>query len=69
MPSLLGSLRWATLVAIGSCLSPMAGAQVMETEARLKAEIHGPSAIRFTLTGAQRPARPSEYRLTDGQGR
>ena len=40
-----------------------------ESEARLRAEIHGPSAIRFTITGAERPADPSAYRLTDGQGR
>ncbi len=37
-------------------------------ERRLRAEIHGPSAIRFTLTGVTRPAAPSAYRLVDGQG-
>jgi len=35
----------------------------------LRAEIHGPTAIHFTLTGAERPAEVSAYRLTDGQGR
>jgi pullulanase/glycogen debranching enzyme len=35
----------------------------------LRAEIHGSTAIRLTLTGADRPAGPSAYRLTDGQGR
>ncbi len=39
-----------------------------ERETRLRAEIHGPTAIRFTLTGAERPSRPSAYRLTDGRG-
>jgi pullulanase/glycogen debranching enzyme len=37
-------------------------------EARLRAEIHGPTAIRFTLTGVERPSELSAYRLTDGQG-
>jgi pullulanase/glycogen debranching enzyme len=39
------------------------------SEARLRAGIHGPTAIRFTLTGVERPHGPSAYRLTDGQGR
>jgi pullulanase/glycogen debranching enzyme len=34
----------------------------------LRAEIHGPSSIRFTLTGADRPLDTSAYRLTNGQG-
>jgi pullulanase/glycogen debranching enzyme len=38
-------------------------------EARLRAGIHGPTAIRFTLTGVERPHGPWAYRLTDGQGR
>ncbi len=38
-------------------------------EPRLRAEIHGPSEITFTLTGAVKPVRASAYRLTDGQGR
>ncbi|HSG47364.1 MAG TPA: hypothetical protein VLA43_06030 [Longimicrobiales bacterium] len=37
-------------------------------ETRFRAEIHGPSAIRFTLTGLPRPVPVSAYRLTDGQG-
>jgi pullulanase/glycogen debranching enzyme len=40
-----------------------------EQGARLRAEIHGSTAIRFSFTGAQRPLGPSEYRLNDGQGR
>jgi pullulanase/glycogen debranching enzyme len=36
---------------------------------RLRAEIHGPTAIRFTLSGVERPSEPSAYRLTDGHGR
>ena len=35
---------------------------------RLRAEIHGPSTIRFTLAGADAPAAAEAYRLTDGQG-
>jgi pullulanase/glycogen debranching enzyme len=34
---------------------------------RLRAEIHGPTDIRFTLSGVERPAERSAYRLTDGQ--
>jgi pullulanase/glycogen debranching enzyme len=40
-----------------------------ELETRLRAEIHGPTEIRFTLTGAERPAEASAYRLADGRGR
>ncbi|MDT8341172.1 MAG: alpha-amylase family glycosyl hydrolase [Longimicrobiales bacterium] len=36
--------------------------------ARLRAGIHGPSAIRFTLEGAPRPGPASSVRLTDGAG-
>jgi pullulanase/glycogen debranching enzyme len=39
-----------------------------ELEARLRAEIHGPTSIRFTLSGADRPSGVAAYRLTDGQG-
>ena len=35
----------------------------------MRAEIHGPTAIRFSITGAERPADASAYRLTDGHGR
>ena len=35
---------------------------------RFRAAIHGPSAIRFTLEGAERPDSVSAYRLTDGAG-
>jgi pullulanase len=37
--------------------------------ARLRAEIHGPTDIRFTIAGAERPTDRSAYRLTDGQAR
>jgi len=36
---------------------------------RLRAHIHGPADIRFTLAGAERPTETSAYRLTDGRGR
>jgi pullulanase/glycogen debranching enzyme len=35
---------------------------------RLRAEIHGPTDIRFTLTGAEAPDSVAAYRLTDGRG-
>ena len=35
---------------------------------RFRAEIHGPSEIRFTVEGAGRPDSASAYRLTDGTG-
>ena len=45
------------------------GASTQEhPEARLRAEIHGPTAIRFTLTGVERPLELAAYRLTDGRG-
>jgi len=43
--------------------------QEQSLETRLRAEIHSPTAIRFTLTGAERPPSADAYRLTDGQGR
>jgi pullulanase/glycogen debranching enzyme len=46
-----------------------ASAQEEELETRLRAEVQGPTAIRFTLTGVERPSDPSAYRLSDGQGR
>ncbi len=49
------------------------GAQVSvleeELETRLRAEIHGPTEIRFTLTGPERPPAAAAFRLTDGEGR
>lgn len=38
-------------------------------EPRLRVEIHGPTEIRFTLSGTEPPTRPSAYQLTDGRGR
>ncbi len=39
-----------------------------QLETRLRAEIHGPTDIRFTLAGAEAPASTSAFRLTDGAG-
>ncbi|MCK5412268.1 MAG: hypothetical protein KAJ67_09235, partial [Gemmatimonadetes bacterium] len=58
----------ATLLVVGLHTAHGARAQEEELETRLRAEIHGPTAIRFTLTGAERPPESSAYRLTDGQG-
>jgi len=49
--------------------SAQQGAQEEDLATRLRAEIHGPTDIRFTLAGAERPAEASAYRLADGQGR
>jgi pullulanase/glycogen debranching enzyme len=57
------------LFATGIAVAPIAQAQEQESEARVRAEIHGPTAIRFSITGAERPVEASAYRLTDGQGR
>ncbi len=38
-------------------------------EPRLRAAIHGPAAIRFSITGADRPVDPASYRLMDGHDR
>jgi pullulanase/glycogen debranching enzyme len=54
---------------VGVLTTRGAQAQQAETPLRLRAEVHGPAAIRFTLAGAQPPTSPSAYRLTDGQGR
>jgi len=59
----------AALLLAGLLLGPAASAQEPDSLARLRAEIHGPTAIRFSLSGAARPAATSAYRLTDGQGR
>ncbi len=42
--------------------------QASTPEIRFRAEIRGPTAVRFTLSGAERPAQPDGYRLTDGRG-
>ena len=46
-----------------------AHAQEEQLETRLRAAIHGPTQIRFTLTGAELPAAASDLLLTDGRGR
>ncbi len=59
----------APLVVACLLMAHGASAQQEEPETRFRAEIHGPSAIRFTLTGVERPSGTTAYRLTDGQGR
>ncbi len=61
--------RGAPLVVACLLMVHGASAQQEEPETRFRAEIHGPSAIRFTLTGVERPSGAAAYRLTDGQGR
>jgi pullulanase/glycogen debranching enzyme len=56
------------LLTVGLVVGQAASAQEADSGPRLRAEIHGPTAIRFTLAGAERPAEPSAYRLTDGRG-
>jgi pullulanase/glycogen debranching enzyme len=55
-----------TLAVLGARGAP---GQQAAPEPRLRAEIHGPAAIRFTVTGAELPSDPAAVRLTDGQGR
>ncbi|NNG15101.1 MAG: pullulanase, partial [Gemmatimonadales bacterium] len=61
--------RSATLLVAGLLASTGANAQVEEPEMRFQAEIHGPTAIRFTLIGVDRPSGTAAYRLTDGRDR
>jgi pullulanase/glycogen debranching enzyme len=44
------------------------GAEEEDLGIRLRAGIHGPRDIRFTLEGAERPLDAEAYRLTDGRG-
>jgi pullulanase/glycogen debranching enzyme len=64
MPSVRGVLALITGLRVAD-----AAAQQADTAVRFRAEIHGPTAIRFTLTGVAPPPERSAYRLTDGQGR
>jgi pullulanase/glycogen debranching enzyme len=57
------------VVVAGLLAARGAAAQQEASAPRFRAEIHGPTAIRFTLAGVERPADRSAYRLTDGQGR
>jgi pullulanase/glycogen debranching enzyme len=54
---------------VGLLAARAADAQQAVPAPRLRAEIHGPTVIRFTLSGAEQPAAVAAYRLTDGQGR
>lgn len=56
------------LVGLAAFIGTPLHSQESELEPRLRAEIHGPTAIRFTVTGADRPAAASAYRLTNGSG-
>ena len=53
----------------GHDASAQKSVQEEELKIRLRAEVQGPTAIRFTLTGVERPSGAEAYRLTDGQGR
>ena len=62
-------LAWLYIAALALPSVRGASAEQEETGPRLRAEIHNPTAIRFSLTGVDRPSDISAYRLTDGQGR
>ena len=49
-------------------LAASASAQDTTPDVRFRAAIHGPRAIRFSLSGVERPSDITAYRLTDGQG-
>jgi pullulanase/glycogen debranching enzyme len=57
------------LLVMGLWAAHGASAQEEDLETRLRAEIQGPTAIRFKLSGVERPSGSDAYRLTDGQGR
>jgi pullulanase/glycogen debranching enzyme len=63
-------LAWRAILAGIPALwaSTSVRAQDAQPAPRFRAEIHGPSAIRFTLAGAERPPSAAAYRLTDGHG-
>ena len=66
--TILRALKLSMITAVAISAAQNSAAQEAEAGPRLRAEIHGPSAIRFTLTGADRPTDVAAYRLTDGQG-
>ncbi len=59
----------AALLVVGLLLTHGASAQEAGSETRFRAEIHGPTAIRLSVAGVERPSEASAYRLTDGGGR
>jgi pullulanase/glycogen debranching enzyme len=61
--------RSGLVLGVGLMVGREATAQQGDAEARLRAEIHGPTAIRTTLAGVAPPSDARAYRLTDGQGR
>jgi pullulanase len=63
------AFRSGMLPIVGIMAPRTAGAQQTAPAVRLRAEVHGPTTIRFTMTGVRRPADASAYRLTDGHGR
>jgi len=69
MAAVRRALRSGALPIVGLMAPRTADAQQTVPATRLRAEIHGPTAIRLTVSGAERPAKVSAYRLTDGQGR
>jgi pullulanase/glycogen debranching enzyme len=57
--------------ALVCCLLASVDAVAQDTvpNIRFRAEIHGPTAVRFTLSGTERPSQAAAYRLTDASGR
>lgn len=69
MATVRRTLRGGVLPIVGLMAPRTADAQQTIPEKRLRAEIHGPTAIQCTLTGVELPSDRAAYRLTDGQGR
>jgi pullulanase len=61
-------LAGAVVLALTLPASGAAHARQQAPAPRLRAAIHGSTAVRFTLTGVARPEARSAYRLTDAQG-
>ena len=68
MSALRRTRRSGVVLGVGLLAPSTATAQQEAPTPRLRAEVHGPTAIRFTLTGIERPSARSAYRLTDGRG-
>ncbi len=54
--------------ALTASTSGLTAQESSDVQTHFRAAIHGPTAIRFTLQGVERPMRTESYLLTDGAG-
>lgn len=64
-----GAIALASPLLLALLTAPAVQAQEDELEIRFRADIHGPTEVRFTLEGLTPPGEVAAYRLTDGHGR